>query len=398
MAESDLPRFFKVFISRFYSDSLQIPISYHDQLPHPLPKTATLQGNGGCFWKVSMIQRRDEVFFEQGWSKFVEDNSLADGDFLTFVYNGDSVFEVSTYDGRTACKVIRARATAVEDDKDDEIYILSSGKDTDSGSESETIANEILRSKEKGKSKVEDVEESDEKEDSDAHVSSEDTDETCSESKMSKAVAPSRRVKGNKKVVVESDEGSDSDDEEYVEAFGRLDVEESSKNSDTSYDPDSDDTANNSVKNKKKKGKSKVRDDVDSLSDGDGPGTSGPKRKRGKVDPRIKDPERFLADPMNIHFETILKNRKHELLVHAQIVRDYYLEFKPTVDYMDNHKDGKLVAKAIRWADSRVCIKKWKRICERNKVKENDAILCELLRRGRTVYAVRVHIVREADL
>lgn len=52
----------------------------------------------------------------------------------------------------------------------------------------------------------------------------------------------------------ESDEGNDSDDEDYVEAFGGLDVEESSKNSDTSYSPDSEDTASY-MKNPKKKGK-----------------------------------------------------------------------------------------------------------------------------------------------
>uniref|UniRef100_A0A1J3H0F4 B3 domain-containing protein n=1 Tax=Noccaea caerulescens TaxID=107243 RepID=A0A1J3H0F4_NOCCA len=394
MADSEpYPRFFKVFISCFCSDSLHIPISYYDQLPHPLPRSAILQGNGGCIWKVLMKEMQDEVHFTQGWSKFVEDNSLVDGDFMTFVYNGDCIFEVSVYDGRTACKVIRAVDTEAEDDKDDDIYTLSSSssKDTDSASESETRANVILRSKNKGKSKVEDVEESDDEENSDDHLRSEDTDENFSESKMSKAITSSRD-KGKKKVVEESDEGNDSDDEDYVEALGRLDVEESSNKSDTSYSPDTEDTASY-MKNPKKKGKSKRREDVDSVSD-----SSEPKTKRGKVDPRIKDPESFLADPKNIHFETILKNRKHELLVHAQIVRDYELKFEPTIHYIDNHKDGKLQAKAIKWADQRVCIKKWKRICERNKVKEKDAILCELFRKRRTVYAVRIHIVREKDL
>ena len=66
-----------------------ISASYYDELPIVLPKTALLQGSdGGCFWKVAMIKRRDEVYFGQGWSKFVEDNGLRDGDVLTFVYDG----------------------------------------------------------------------------------------------------------------------------------------------------------------------------------------------------------------------------------------------------------------------------------------------------------------------
>ncbi|KAG5413182.1 hypothetical protein IGI04_000749 [Brassica rapa subsp. trilocularis] len=68
---------------------MAIPASYYDELPLVLPKTALLQGSdGGCFWKVAMVKRRDEVYFGQGWSKFVEDNGLRDGDVLTFVYDG----------------------------------------------------------------------------------------------------------------------------------------------------------------------------------------------------------------------------------------------------------------------------------------------------------------------
>ncbi|KAL0687438.1 hypothetical protein Bca4012_087115 [Brassica carinata] len=82
-----------------------IPASYYDELPLVLPKTALLQGSdGGCFWKVAMVKRRDEVYFGQGWSKFVEDNRLRDGDVLTFVYDGSRSFTVDIYGGSRACK------------------------------------------------------------------------------------------------------------------------------------------------------------------------------------------------------------------------------------------------------------------------------------------------------
>ncbi|CAN7057096.1 unnamed protein product, partial [Brassica rapa subsp. trilocularis] len=94
-----------------------IPISYYDELPRHLPKTAILQGTGGCLLLASV----------------------------------DS-----------------------DDDEEDSVYSLSKGKDTDTGSSSE-LANTILRSKNKGKSKGEVIkEESDGKEDSDHSLNNED--------------------------------------------------------------------------------------------------------------------------------------------------------------------------------------------------------------------------------
>ncbi|KAF8064713.1 hypothetical protein N665_1172s0010 [Sinapis alba] len=449
MASTDsLPRFFKVFISHFSSDSMLIPISYYDELPRHLPKTAILQGTGGCVWKVAMTlkQEEEEVYFEQGWPKFVKDNALVDGDFMTFVYNGDNVFEVSIY-GLDGCKQARAVAevededeeeeeedsicalssdddtedTSVEsekantvqrsndkgkakveavDDSDDEeesVYTLSNGKDTDTGSFSESkMANTILRSKNKGKSKEEEIkeEESDGKEDNDHSINSEDKEtDTGSESKTIQRT----KKKGKKKEkVVES---SDSD---YAEEFGRLDLEEEdSSSSDSSYDPDSEDTATHvkpkvtSPKKKCSQGKSKVIKDVVEVG-ATSCAVEGVKKTREKVKAIIENPEVYLDDPTNIHFETGVKNRKYELLVHAQLVKDYCLRFKDYISYID--PKGSLLAKTAKWKDQRVCIKKWVKICDRNKLKKQDRVVCELLRNKNLVYAVKIHIIRGKHL
>ncbi|KAL0668815.1 hypothetical protein Bca4012_031519 [Brassica carinata] len=93
-----------------------IPISYYDELPLHLPKTAIIQGTGGCVWK---------------------DNALVD----------DS-----------------------DDEEEDSVYSLSNGKDTDTGNSSGQYNLEN-----KGKSKEEVIkEESDGKEDSDHSLNSED--------------------------------------------------------------------------------------------------------------------------------------------------------------------------------------------------------------------------------
>ncbi|KAJ0235374.1 B3 DNA binding domain-containing protein [Hirschfeldia incana] len=436
MAAADsLPRFFKVFISQFSSDSMLIPISYYDELPRHLPKTAILQGTGGCVWKVAMTvkQEEEEVYFEQGWPKFVKDNDLVDGDFLTFVYNGDNVFEVSIY-GLDGCKQARAvaevdeekeevsicalssddtddtvqrsndkgkaKVEAVDDSDDDDeeadsVYSLNNSKDTDTGSSSEfEMANTVLRSKNKGKSKEEVIQEgSDGNEDSDHSLNSEDKEtDTGSESKMAK-----NKGKKKKKVV----ESSDSD---YAEEFGRLDLEEDSSSSDSSYAPDSEDTATHvkrkvtSPKKKGSQGKSKVIKDVVEVGDSSCAvdGVKKVTKTREKVKAIIENPEVYLDDPTNIHFETGVKNRKYELLVHAQLVKDYCLRFKDYISYID--PKGTLEAKTAKWKDQRVCIKKWVKICDRNKLKKQDRVVCELLRKKDLVYAVKIHIIRAKHL
>ncbi|KAF8053625.1 hypothetical protein N665_1390s0009 [Sinapis alba] len=372
MASTDsLPRFFKVFISHFSSDSMLIPISYYDELPRHLPKTAILQGTGGCVWKVAMTlkEEEEEVYFEQGWPKFVKDNALVDGDFMTFVYNGDNVFEVSIY-GLDGCKQARAVAEVEDEDEEEEedsICALSSDDDTEDTSVESEKANTVQRSNDKGKAKVEAVDDSDDEEESVYTLSNgKDTDTgSFSESKMANTILRSKNKGKKKKKVVES---SDSD---YAEEFGRLDLEEEdSSSSDSSYDPDSEDTATH-VK----------------------PKVTSPKKKVKAI---IENPEVYLDDPTNIHFETGVKNRKYELLVHAQLVKDYCLRFKDYISYID--PKGSLLAKTAKWKDQRVCIKKWVKICDRNKLKKQDRVVCELLRNKDLVYAVKIHIIRGKHL
>lgn len=124
-----------------------IPLSYYDHLPSRLPKTVILQGIDGGIWNVPMKLKQDEVFLGQGWSKFVRDNSLSDGEFLTFVYNGDSIFEVSIY-RHDGCKEIKEVSEVDDDDEEDSVGSLSS-EDTNTCSDSE-MDNAIPRSKNKG--------------------------------------------------------------------------------------------------------------------------------------------------------------------------------------------------------------------------------------------------------
>ncbi|CDY43503.1 BnaA01g07410D [Brassica napus] len=337
------PGFFKIFLSHFSSESMAIPASYYDELPLVLPKTALLQGSdGGCFWKVAMVKRRDEVYFGQGWSKFVEDNCLRDGDVLTFVYDGSRSFTVDIYGGSRACKEVRAVAQVISVDDDDD------KEDTNTSSEPEmaqTVPN--ARNQE---------------------------DSNIIEPEVAQRV-PRTRNKGKKRVVVQ-----DSDDSFISEDSNSL--------SDSSYSPPNDDTlldVTPKVTNSRKKGELRsVNSNVGSTSKSSGSVS----RKRQST---IKNPEVYLDDPNNVCFEIIIKNRIYELNVPKQIVKDYCLKFQAYVCYIDNH--GKLEARAATWQDQRVTIKKWERICKRNGLKKGDRLLCEIFRKEGLVYAVKIHVV-----
>ncbi|XP_006401912.2 B3 domain-containing protein REM20 isoform X2 [Eutrema salsugineum] len=109
MADNEvvLPRFFKFFLSVTTSESMSIPTTFTEHLKDPLPKTAKLQGTGGGTWTVNFSRIRERAYITAGWSKFAEEHELKDGEYLTFVYDGECTFEVSVY-GRWGCKETRA--------------------------------------------------------------------------------------------------------------------------------------------------------------------------------------------------------------------------------------------------------------------------------------------------
>ncbi|VVB12383.1 unnamed protein product [Arabis nemorensis] len=164
--------------------------------------------------------------------------------------------------------------------------------------------------------------------------SEEDTD-TDYEFKMANTISKSKNkgfnpLEDEKEFSESSDEDSDSD---YIEGFSHMDFEDNS-NSEGSYSPDSGETLSCTLTTTNVK-----------------PKVTKPKKK---VKPKIKNPERYLDNPKNVFFETSIKNRLFELLVHAQLVKDYGLRFQDKVCYID--PKGELEAKTAKWKSTQVCI------------------------------------------
>lgn len=53
--------------------------------------------SSNLFWKVRINKINDDLYFEEGWPEFVQEDSLAHGEFLTLSYAGDSKFYVKIF-------------------------------------------------------------------------------------------------------------------------------------------------------------------------------------------------------------------------------------------------------------------------------------------------------------
>lgn len=81
-----------------------IPKKFAFNMREELSETMVLKGPTGASWTVGLSASDNTLFFERGWGKFVEDNSLEENDLLMFKYNRNLYFDVQMFDGRSFCE------------------------------------------------------------------------------------------------------------------------------------------------------------------------------------------------------------------------------------------------------------------------------------------------------
>ena len=67
-----------------------------------MPLRASLRDRYGNQWPMKLENIENHRYFGEGWAKFVEDNSIEDGDFLFFQYNDNKAFDVKII-GKNEC-------------------------------------------------------------------------------------------------------------------------------------------------------------------------------------------------------------------------------------------------------------------------------------------------------
>ncbi|CAN8253106.1 unnamed protein product [Cochlearia groenlandica] len=102
---SPYPEFFSIYNSQKHSQRLVLPSNDREHYPNPLPETAVLKKSEGQFWNVKWsISQEETMTFEDGWSKFVTDNGLLNGDLVLFAYEGSRNFCVCIHRNGQAVK------------------------------------------------------------------------------------------------------------------------------------------------------------------------------------------------------------------------------------------------------------------------------------------------------
>lgn len=65
--------------------------------------TLSLKTSLECSWNVKVRKSGRDVYFEDGWQKFLRDNSLGDCEFLLFNYDGKMHFTIQIFD-KSGCE------------------------------------------------------------------------------------------------------------------------------------------------------------------------------------------------------------------------------------------------------------------------------------------------------
>nr|XP_043618566.1 B3 domain-containing transcription factor VRN1-like [Erigeron canadensis] len=102
MNSEECRQFFKIFLPHHTDTQMRIPPAFLKLFKVSLPLKAILMTSSGKSWEVNMKKVDDDVYLQDGWEKFVKDNSLEFGDFLIFYHNGGSNFFVSI-SGKNGC-------------------------------------------------------------------------------------------------------------------------------------------------------------------------------------------------------------------------------------------------------------------------------------------------------
>ncbi|OMO74911.1 hypothetical protein COLO4_26426 [Corchorus olitorius] len=104
MLKSRRPHFLNVFSSTSSANRLKIPVGFHKNLEGRVSGSVLLKGPSGYSWVVELVQKNEDLLFDEGWADFVRDHSLECGDFLVFRYDGNLVFDVKVFDPSTCEK------------------------------------------------------------------------------------------------------------------------------------------------------------------------------------------------------------------------------------------------------------------------------------------------------
>ncbi|XP_049350443.1 B3 domain-containing protein At5g60140-like [Solanum verrucosum] len=340
--------FFKVFNPETSAKRMKIPTGHTNYKNGKLPRNVFLRDRFNNIWPMGVTRIGRDLYFQYGWEKFIEDNTLEFGDFIIFDYDGNGTFDFKLL-GITGCvkegaKCEKKEKVSVEHRKSAELKEKNRTRDNnDSSFDDDNTDNYMIEEEDNDKVEVEKEE-------------MEDDDEEGAE----------------KEIEEEVEEGKNDETEEEVEEDETEEEEDEEENGTT-----------NTFKKKTSSSKAitcKVRNTLDRYG--------ADIFKSGRA-----------TQPKNPYFVAkILPKRRNQLYVPIDVVRDYKLELPPSMIIRDS-AGREFETRVNNWKDGRIWLMGgWRSICRWNLVEESDRCICEFVRgKSGKILFLQVQVLREGS-
>ncbi|XP_017432954.1 B3 domain-containing protein REM20 isoform X3 [Vigna angularis] len=343
------PDFFKVFLQEQHLERILIPNAFVklERLQGKIPEDVLLRNSSERVWHVKTRFFGDRLYFDEGWKIFHEENCLRNVDFLIFRYDGVNEFRVKILERSTQCE-----KTLVKMEEEE-------GNEEEKAATQEVEETVITQEEQADDCDIEDEEDSE-----DQDYDDDDNDDS------------------------DFDENTEMEEQSEEEIF----VDPVGYTSQSYRKTCRRDTASNSY-----------------------PQTEDP-FKEDEFDPET------CIQPENNFFEAKLyRSRPNELHIPGIAIQDFSLSFPEKItlkccqhcqrkdiqrnklqDYHLNLAQEtpirkrylEVTGKVCRWQDDRICIKGWANFSRRNKIKNNDVCICEVISdEDQVVRTFLVHVI-----
>ncbi|KAF3485569.1 hypothetical protein F2Q69_00056289 [Brassica cretica] len=114
-----------------------------------------------------------------------------------------------------------------------------------------------------------------------------------------------------------------------------------------------------------------------------------------QADSLVNNPEQYLSNPSNPFFVKKLGKKIDVLYVSHLVTERYGLQFGPHNSPMFYILPNEKIEANTKIYGGCACFNGWAAICRKYKLKQGDAVVCELERSGGVVTAVRLHFPNE---
>ncbi|XVE94117.1 hypothetical protein REPUB_Repub01dG0253700 [Reevesia pubescens] len=387
MSNFEAENFFKVYLSNHSFQRMLVPPTAIVCSNELMPATATLRNCKGKCWHVEVNTRNDgKMYFEKGWRRFVDENSIKDKDFLVFSYVRCTVFDVKVLQLNGCEKSVSDLVLEEQETKNVLVEEGERGEENEQEQKEEDDGDFL----EEGEACEQELEEKEEDNDDD------DYQEEGEESELE----------------LEEEEEENDDDDDYQEEGedSELELEEEEEN-----DNDICQEGKDSEMEWEEEEEEENEELLDILNKRSGKKMIN-KRKRGwheefaakndegttsmEFEDEDVNPEKYVQH-LNPYFVARIRGKRtNELYVPLNVIKDFGLTLEEEITFIDPCQ-RKSTEKVVKWKDGRICIRGWRSFCHRNKVDhQRHACICEILlekeledEMGQKVKFIKVHIV-----